>query len=187
MRQPQYALRIGGFLGGRNDERIGDQVVDELGAHGTGIAYPAYLDRAQAARQQRAARAHGVALQIDKNIEVVRINAGRSNVIGVMRDIDEMLAGGAQACAHWTIVVRAVGIGEDLEPAAVVQLQHFGEQVGRRVFVKIGGEVTNPQPRMVTRGGGAGVMPGRDRAKLRRRPAARVRELLCGGGRLAQQ
>ena len=76
---------------GRNDEAVGDQIVNERRAHRPGIAQPVDLHGARAASKNRRARAHGVALQIDQDVEPVIPDAAHRHVIRLPGDLDEVL------------------------------------------------------------------------------------------------
>src|SRR4029077_6401658 len=50
------------------------------------------------------------------------------------------------ARADGAVVIGTIGVGVDLEPAAVVQLEQLGGQVSRRVLVKIPGQISDADP-----------------------------------------
>jgi hypothetical protein len=41
-------------------------------------------------------------------------------------------------------IVRAEGVGMDVEVITIMYFQHFDEKMGRRVLVKVVGEITEP-------------------------------------------
>ena len=56
------------------------------------------------------------------------IVAARGELIGMVCDVDEMLARLLQARTQAAAVVGAVRVGKNLEPASVVQLEHFDDR-----------------------------------------------------------
>src|SRR5579862_776259 len=96
----------------RNGNGIGDQVIDEIGAHRARVTEPADLDPARAAREYSGARTQRITLQVDQDVEIIDADAVCGDIIRVAREIDEMLAGGAQAGAHRTVVFRTVGVSK---------------------------------------------------------------------------
>ena len=164
----------------------GNQVIDEGGAHGARVAEPTHLGSTRAPGKDRGARAHRITLQINQDVEIVIVDAARRDIVGIPGNVHEVFTGLHEARAHGAFIVGAVRVREYLEFAAVVQFQHFGQEVGGRVLIKIGGKVTDPQRPMICPEG-ATQADFWSRAETYFRPLAGVGKLLRGCSRFAQQ
>ena len=90
----------------------------------------------------------GIALEIDQDIDPVRVNGSRRIVMRQRANVDKTIERGSKPRAHRAIVVRPVGISQHFESLAIVLLEQFRHQLRCRVLMKIPGQVaeTNAFP-----------------------------------------
>ena len=123
--------------------RIRQDIIQEIGTHGAGIAKIADLHRRQPRSEGRKPRILGVALQINGNINSRLARCGDDRAIGKPRAVMEMIHRGAGAGAHRIVNFWPIGKGMDFESVPVVAFQHPGEQMHGRVIVQIRREIPN--------------------------------------------
>ena len=132
-------LRKEGLLALRNRDRVDDDVVDEIRPHGGGISEIAHLHRRRAIGRYLRPCVIGVALEIDQDVDLVRMNAFCRVAMGHRINFDEPVERTIKPRAHWALVVRAIGIGQDLEAIAIVAFEQLGHQLRGRMLMKIAG------------------------------------------------
>src|SRR5262249_3331244 len=103
---------------------IGDQIVDEVGAHRARVALRADLDGGGAQGEDAGPAAGSKTVQIDGDVDAETAGQRDDVPIGAALDVDELVEGRPQPPAHVVIGVRA-GETEDLETAAVVLRDYF--------------------------------------------------------------
>ena len=72
-----------------NDERIDDNVVDEIGSHGGGITEIAHLHRRRTVRRDRRPGVMSVALEIDQDVDLVGMDPRCGLVVRQRVNIDK--------------------------------------------------------------------------------------------------
>ena len=121
MRQAKFS--VGQVVRHRHYDRIGDQVVDVIGTRRCWIAEIGDLYRSRAKGQDFRPHAAGIAIEFYKDLNAVTLDLGGRRPIAEVANAVEMLECIAHALAECTAVVRAVAIGERLEPAAIMPLK----------------------------------------------------------------
>ena len=129
--------------GFRNQRGVGDEIVDEIGAHGGGIAEVADLDGRGALGKNAGAAASGVAHQVHRDVDFKLAAEFGDGAIGQAADVDEAVHCRGDARAHLVAGIRAEGEAEDFKLAAVVAFEQPGHQVGDGVVAKIRREVAD--------------------------------------------
>ena len=162
MGQPLAEKRL---LIGRRNERIDDDVIDEVRAHRTRIAKVVDLDRRRPAGDDRGPDIAGETVEIDKDINAIVVDRAGGVGIGHGYDINEPVERGGDPGPHWTAIVGAERIAEDFKLAPVVAFDEPRDQVGTRIFTELPGHVADADP--LARGGVR-------RQETRRRPAGRT-------------
>ena len=71
VRHAQQLLVVGPLEVWRRYDAVGDEVVDEVGAQGAGEAHVRELERGRSHRENLVARALGVAVEVDKDVDAV--------------------------------------------------------------------------------------------------------------------
>ena len=127
----------------RRDERVGDDVVDEVSAHRAGIAEIVHLDRRRAMRHDRGGCVSRIAFQVDQNVDAVRRNTPRALSIGQPRHDVEAVEGAHEPPPHQTAIVGAEAIGEGLETGAVMALDQLRDQARRGVLEEVRGQIAD--------------------------------------------
>ena len=92
-------------------------------------------------QQNAGARVQRIALEVDQNVDPVRMDGARGLDIGEGPDVAEGVEGLFEPLAHGPAIVRAIGIGAHVEAGAVMRLQRLDEQQGGGVVLKIAGEI----------------------------------------------
>ena len=136
----------------RRDEGVGDDVVDEVGAHAAGIAQEVDLHGRRAVGQDLGPGVLGVALQVDEDVDPVIVDAPCRVRVRELAHVDEAIEGCQQPLAHVAAVVGAEAVAEDLEARAVVPLQQLGDQASRGMALEVGRQVAQPDAAALRRG-----------------------------------
>ena len=127
-------------------------------------------------RQDRRPGLAGVPLEVDEDVDLVGMDALRCGPVGHRGEVDEVLDLGADAGPVLGTILDAVRVGEHLEARLVVPLEHAQHQMGGRVVVEVGGDVSHPDARVCA---GPGMrIEWRDVARHMGCEAPRDRELL---------
>ncbi len=130
----------------RRDEAVGDDVIDEIGAQGAGIAEIVDLDRGWSQGGDLGASQRGVARQVHQYVHPVGMDPGSGVGVRHRADFHEAVECPLEPRPHRAAVIGAVGIGRDFETASVVQFEQFRDQGSHRVLAKVSRQVADPQP-----------------------------------------
>lgn len=89
-----------------------------------------------------------MAVQVHGDVGLARFQQCRDFRVAFAAHIFEMVEGPPDACAHRAPVVRPEGNAGDLEAAAVMALEQFGQELCRGMLVEVGGKIGQPDPVM---------------------------------------
>ncbi len=118
--QAQHPLVKVLLVGLRNDDVVGDNAVDRVASQRPGKAEVVQLQRCRAMREDAQARTLRVPLQVDQDVDaIVAYPSGRGGIVE-RGNLRPRIDGGPDAAAHRAVVVRAVAVHADVEPASVV-------------------------------------------------------------------
>ena len=120
---------------------VADDVIETIQPQCAGVADQVDGHRRRPVPEDAKARALGVAHQVDGDVDLLLAQVPGDFGIAQRVDLVVALEAGAQAIAHAGALGLAVGVSVDVEAAAVVQLEHFGQgrhhgmlgEVGRQV------------------------------------------------------
>ncbi len=87
----------------------------------------------------------GVPLEIDQDVDLVRVNAPCGFAVRQGADVGKAIEPAHQPHAHRAVVIGTVGIGEDLEAAAIMALEQLGHQLSGGVLMKVPREIAEPK------------------------------------------
>jgi hypothetical protein len=104
------------------------------------------LHRRRPIGQHARARAQGLALQVDQDVDLVAADELRRLLVAERVDALEVVHGADDALAQRGAVLAAPVEGVDLEAAAVVQLEQLHRQHGHRVHAEVTRAVGDAQP-----------------------------------------
>ena len=126
--QADDLFRIEGLGPGRDHDVICDDVIPGLGPQAARIAQVVDLDRRQALRKQIDPAAPGIALEVDRDVEVERSCQGDDLGIGQAADLVQAMDRCPDPGCRVRIRQGVEGKDVDLEPVAVVVVQDAAEQ-----------------------------------------------------------
>ena len=129
----------------RQHDRIGDDVIDEIGAHGSGIAEIAHLDRRGTMGENARAAIEREAFEIDRDVDLELVKQLRRLVIAARTDFVEPVEAGDESRAHVAAVVGPERHSQHFEAGAVVQLEQLRHQKRRRVPMEISRHIGDAQ------------------------------------------
>ena len=121
----------------RQDGRIADNVIDEVGPGRARIAEVDNLNRRRTTGQDARPGALGVAVQIDDDIGSEIVQQLRDLAIRLRAHVEKSIEGRRDACAQGAAVVRAEGDAEGFEACAVMQLEQANGGARDRMIAKI--------------------------------------------------
>jgi len=130
-------LGHGRLLVERQRHRVGDDVVDEIGPHGPGIAQIVDLDRGRTSRQDGGAAILRIAVEVDRDIHVEIADVARGVRIGGAANHIEMVECLEQARPDVARIVLAKADAVDLETRPVVALDQLRNHVADRMLAEI--------------------------------------------------
>ena len=120
----------------RQHHSVGQNIVDEVDAHGGGKSEIADLDRCRPVGQYRRARLLGVALEIDGDVDVESAQELRRLPVAAQTDIVEPIKCFDEPGTDLAAVVGTIGDAQYLEPIAVVELEQLRDLPGRRMAIE---------------------------------------------------
>ena len=129
----------------RQDDRIDDGVIDEGCTHRGRKAEIGHLDRGGPHRHDAGARIQCEALQIDQHIDAIGTNPLGGFAVAQSGHVDEGITRGLDATAQSRSVIATIGIEPCLEPIAIVQFEHAGDQHRGGVIVIVVREIADSQ------------------------------------------
>ncbi len=156
----------------RREEAVGDDEVDPVRAERAEVAEPAHLHGRRSQREDLAARAARVAVEVDQHVDAVVPDALRDARGGLVADVDEAVERTLDALAQRRVLANADAVCRDLEARAVVSLPHFAQQECDRMIAKVRRNVAEPQ---------LGGAPLRARRRRHGLPRARGMPEACPG------
>ena len=116
---------------------VGENVIDEVGPGGCGIAEIDGLDRCRAISEESLPGTLRRAVQIDGNVDLAVVQQLGDALVGVGRDVVELIERVDDARAYVAAVIARERDADDLEPRAVVTLEQLGDRQGNRMLAKI--------------------------------------------------
>ncbi len=128
----------------RGHEAVRQDIIAQARTKGAGIAEKIDLHRRGTQGQDRGPRILGEAFQVDQDIDGVAVNGLRRLQVRKRTDIDETIKGPQKPGPHRATVVRAIGIGADLEHRMVMRLKRLDQQQRGRMVMEIIGQITKP-------------------------------------------
>src|SRR5579862_5117127 len=157
-------LRVEPLLGGRRNERVRHDVVDELGAHRAEKAEKIDLDRRWPRDQDSRSSKPRVSRQIDQNVDRVGVDMSRGLVVSDGAQVDEAVEGSFEPPAQPAAVIQAIRVPQDFKLRPIMPLDRLGDCIGYRVVAKVGREITKANPARRARAAmdEAGAPPLRD-------------------------
>ena len=105
---------------GRHHDGVGDEVIDKVGAHGAGVTQIVDLKRGRARRQRLGARAAGVALEVDGDVDLKGVREFGDFLVAVLAYLVKLIEGCANPLAHFVFFVRAKRKCDQLEARFVM-------------------------------------------------------------------
>ena len=139
-------LRVEPLLGGRRNERVDDNVVDELRAHRAEKAEKIDLDRRRARDQDSRPAEPRVSRQIDQHVHPVGVDLSRGLVVSDGVQVDEAIEGSFEPPPQRTPIVGAIRVPQNVEARPIVPLDRLGDCIGYRVVAKVRREITKANP-----------------------------------------
>src|SRR5438105_6937819 len=127
-----------GLLPGWCDEAVSKDVVVVVGAERAWKANAVDLNRRRAQCENLAASVDHVAAGVEKDSDTVVAHATRGLLEGFGAHIDEMVEGAREARALRASVIGAERIAVDLEASAIMPLDHFAQQICKRMGAEVG-------------------------------------------------
>ena len=145
VRQLHQLFRVARLLVEGSDERIDQNVVDEVDPHGPREAEVAHLHRGRPAGHDPGPRALRPSRQVDRDVNPEVGEPLRR--LGVARGahIDEVLERLPEPLPHRTVVGPSPRDGVDLEPLPIVPLEQLGHQIRQGVLAEVRREVGDAQ------------------------------------------
>ena len=134
-------FRIERLLVERQHRLVGDHIVDEVGTHSSRIAEIAHLDGRGAVGEDAGTGVLGVALQVDRDVDVELVQKLRDVEVALRSDVVELIERPHQAGPHIALIVATEGDADNLEARAIVQLEQLSHQEGGRMPVEIRGQI----------------------------------------------
>ncbi len=153
----------------RQDDPVGENVVHEGGAGGSGIAQKGDLDRRGPKGENLQPAVEGVAHQVHQNVHPVRPDGPGRVGVAQVPDVEKAIRVPLDPAAVGAAVVGSVGIDVDPETVPVVGPEKPLHQVAHRMVLEIVGEVADHD---------GAVLFGRPMGKGRHHPR---RDLLDSG------
>src|SRR5215813_13294002 len=135
----------------RRDHRITDHIVDEISADRAGIAEIAHLERSAAVGEDAEPRIPGMALEVDRDVDLELMQELRRIVIAAHTHVMEGVERFHQPPADVAVIVPVKGHAYNLEARAIVQLEQFGNEISGGMAVEIRREIGHPNPLMACR------------------------------------
>ena len=89
-------------------------------------------------------RAFGVAFEVDRDIHFHVVQQRGDLAVRSLRHVDETVEAALEACAHVALVIGTERHADDLEAAAIVQLEQPRHQIGGGVAAEIRGQIGEP-------------------------------------------
>ena len=135
-----------------HDHFVGDDVMMVWGTHCAGEAEPVDVDWRGAHREDPRARALGITIEIDEDIDFVGADSRRRLLVGERVDVDPVIDGAADARADTVLAIEAAIVGVDFERAPVMRLHDVAHRETHRMLAEVRGDVADPQlPELVAR------------------------------------
>ena len=146
VRHADDVLVVIGLRTGRQNEVVGDDVVDEGRAHGSRIAEKVDLDRSRAERHDFGAGSTRVALEIDQDVDLVFLDFIGGVLVGEVLEVVACVEGRDDPVPDQGAVVEVLGrIAVDLGSVAVAEFEEFDEKQRGRVIVEVVREIADLQ------------------------------------------
>src|SRR5262249_54980520 len=130
----------------RNDDPIGDDIVDVVGARGAGEAEIRDLNRGGTHGENSDPRARCVTVQIDEDPDFTLGHELRDVRITAIMHVNELVERRLQPASERAAVVRAERYREDLESRAVMKLEQSCGEIAYGMRAKIRGNVGDLYP-----------------------------------------
>ena len=131
-------------LAGWIDRKIGDAVVHRRHPGGVHEAEPGGLHRRRAARECEQSIAHGMARQVDQDVDLLAPDQPGQMQVGHRACVEPLIDIAPDACAH--MVGRAACKHANLEFLAVMKGEHRLDEIGQRMVAQIGRHIAHAQP-----------------------------------------
>jgi hypothetical protein len=145
VRQPDDLFREEAFCFGRDQTRVGDDVVDVVRTQRSGIAEIVDRDRHGAERQGCRAAPFDIARKVDGDIDLQRRQQFGDFLIGARTGVDEMLEGAFQALPNRAVGSRPQTDAEGLESRPVVALEQFDGLMAGGMVVEVRRQISDAQ------------------------------------------
>ena len=121
----------------RQNKRVGNHIINAVGAHCPGIAQIAHLNGHGAMRENAKASGISVTSQVHRNIHLMLIHMLRYIAIAFKTKIVELIEGLDKSRPHVALVVWTNGYAQHFEARPIVQLKQFCRQKSYGVMFKI--------------------------------------------------
>src|SRR5206468_1016103 len=100
------------------DDTIGNDVVDELGAHRSGVTEVAHLNRRRTAHKYFWTGIVGESFQVHGDVDFQVSKEPRYFAIALMANVDKSVKGAPQTRSHFAAIVGTERNGDRFEPAS---------------------------------------------------------------------
>src|SRR5262249_37247087 len=113
-------------------------------SHGAGKAEVVHLNRRWAKSKNAGPRTSLVTLQVDSDVYSKVIKKLRDIVVAHCRHVEKLMGSGYDARAYFAAVIRTERDRNHFKWGAMVQLEQSGQEVRRRMTMKIGRNIRKP-------------------------------------------
>src|SRR3984893_5894629 len=144
IRQMNDVLGVVGLLIEGEDDRVADDVVNEIGPCGARKSEIGHLDWCRTKCQAAETAVSCMTVKVDSDIDLKIVDEPRNVLVALHSAIDELVKAGRQSRPHVAAVIRAERHPDYFEARAIVPLEQFGDQIGDRMTAEIAGEIRDP-------------------------------------------
>ena len=144
MRQIGDLLAVERLFARCDHDRVGDDVVDVVGAHRSRITEIVHLDGRRAAREIRVPRIAGEAVQVDRDVDLHPAQERGDFVVAFLAHVDEAIERGLDPRPCFAFVVGTERDARGLEPRLVVLLEGSDDQEPDRMRAQIRRQIRDP-------------------------------------------
>src|SRR6266436_6297348 len=134
-------LSIVGLVIERQNNRVRNDIIDEVRPHCAWEPQIVHLNWRRAKRADAGSRIHGITRDIDDDIDTKIAQEPRHIFVPLRSDINELIEASHQPRPHLAAVIDTERYSDDLEPRPVVPLEQFSHEMRNCMTMKIGGEI----------------------------------------------
>jgi hypothetical protein len=149
VRQTDDLFRVATFIARRNEDTIGDDIVHIVRAHRAGIAEIVHLQRRGPPGEESRPGVLGESVEVDQDIDLLCPDPLSDPVDIGLSETNELVEGFFDSGTDLGLVARRDRETDHLESRAVVNPKDAGCQKRHRVLPEIGGDIAEPDSRVV--------------------------------------